>query len=305
VIGGSRAARADVLYLSNDTNPFNVEKFTGPGTGSTFTSAVNGATGIAFDTAGNLYVCNQDTNKITKTTPAGVTSTFGTTLTTSPFDLAFDSSGNLYVTGQDSSHHLIEKFTPGGVESTYHDFGSATAPAGLAFDSAGNLFVATYGSASTIEKFSPTGADLGAFTSTPGTSSNGYIDRSLAFDHAGNLYVSTQLGNTIEKFAPNGAMSVFASGGSLDNPYGLAFDSAGDLFTASLGNNEMVEFSPDGSSSSVFANSSNGVHGPQFLAITDNNGVPLPLANQSVPEPATLGLVSVAGVSLLARRRRA
>jgi streptogramin lyase len=295
-----RAGRADVVYLSNDANPFNVEKFTGPGPGSTFTSAVQGATGIAFDTSGNLYVCNQDTNKVTKTTPGGVTTTFGTTLTTSPFDLAFDSSGNLYVTGQDFSHHLIEKFTPGGVESVYHDFGSGTTPAGLAFDSSGNLFVATYGAADTIEKFSPTGVDLGAFASTPGTSSNGYISRALAFDHAGNLYVTTQLGNTIQEFAPNGTMSVFASGGSLDNPYGLAFDSEGNLFAASLGNNEIVEFSPDGSSSSVFANSTNGVHGAQFLAVTDNNGVPLPLAN--LPEPAALGAMSLA--PLLMRRRR-
>ena len=32
--------------------------------------------GLAFDTAGNLYVANAGNNTITKVTPAGVTSTF-------------------------------------------------------------------------------------------------------------------------------------------------------------------------------------------------------------------------------------
>jgi sugar lactone lactonase YvrE len=301
-------ARADVVYVSNNINPFNVEKFTSSGVGSTFATGLNGATGIAFDAAGNLYTANQSSHQITQTTPGGGTSVFTSGLaTSSPFDIAFDKSGNLYVTGQDSSDHVLEKVTPGGVASVIHDFGSSTTPAGLAFDSAGNLFIATYGSADTIEKFSSTGADLGAFASTPGTSSQGHISRSLAFDGAGNLYVTTQLNNTIWKYAPNGSKSVFASGGPLDNPYGLAFDSAGNLFTVSLGNDKIVKFSPDGSSSTVFATSANGLNGPQFLAITDDNGVPLPLANQAtatpLPSSALAGLVLLGGMGVWKSRR--
>lgn len=105
----------------------------------------------------------------------------------------------------------IERFTPDGVGSVFASTGGND-PQGLAFDSAGNLYVA-YGGTSTIERFSPDGADLGIFASSGLLGPAG-----LAFDSVGNLYVANfgSLDNTgyIERFTPDGVGSTFAAGSS-------------------------------------------------------------------------------------------
>jgi len=52
---------------------------------------------------------------------------------------------------------------------------------------------------------------------------------------ADTVFVSNAGNNTIEKFSPDGAGSVFASTG-LNIPLGLAFDNLGNLFVANYGN---------------------------------------------------------------------
>ena len=59
--------RADILYVANDGD---IEKFTSGGVGSVFAS-MNSPTGLAFDSAGNLYASNFGNFTITKLTPLG------------------------------------------------------------------------------------------------------------------------------------------------------------------------------------------------------------------------------------------
>ena len=208
-----------------------------------------------------------------------------------PGSLAFDSAGNLYV----SNPGFIEKFTPAGVGSLFATFGTK-GPVGLAFDSAGNLYVSNFDS--TIEKFTPGGV-RSLFASTGLNGPNG-----LAFDSAGNLYAANAGNNTIEKFTPAGVGSIFAGTG-LSGPAGLAFDSAGNLYAANSDNDTIVKFNPGGGIGSVFADASNGLNVPYFLAFTDDFGVPFPLPNQ-VPEPSpwVLLALSLAVLPGLSRPRR-
>jgi sugar lactone lactonase YvrE len=82
-------------------------------------------------------------------------------------------------------------------------------PIGLACDRSGNLYVAN-AETDTIEKFSPTGTDLGVFAST----GNGTGPWGLAFDSSGDLYAVTMSGGKIEEFSPTGTdLGVFASTG--------------------------------------------------------------------------------------------
>ena len=125
--------------------------------------------GITVDSAGNIYIADQNNYRIRKvdtggtvTTVAG-TGTYGcsaatglaTTLTlTYPWGLAVDPSGNLYFA--DLYCYRVRKLTPGGVISTVAGTGSAgfsgdggpaikamlNYPSGIWLDGAGDLFIA-------------------------------------------------------------------------------------------------------------------------------------------------------------------
>ena len=90
----------------------------------------------------------------------------------------------------------------------------------------------------------------------------------IAVDASGNVYVAG--GNTIYRFTPAGAMSVFAGGGSagyadgqgasalFDAPQGMAFDANGNLLVADSGNNVIRKITPGGTVSTVAGSSVEG-----------------------------------------------
>jgi sugar lactone lactonase YvrE len=82
----------------------------------------------------------------------------------------------------------------------------------------------------------------------------------LAFDSAGNLYGGDQYSGTIYKFAPDSTRSTFATG--LNNPTALACDSGNNLFEADWLSGTIYKFAPDGTRS-TFAT---GLNTPLCLA---------------------------------------
>jgi sugar lactone lactonase YvrE len=294
--------RADILYVTYETNK--VERFTPNGVGTDFgpTGFNTQPEGLAFDPAGNLYVANfgNHVNTIVKFTPGGVRTTFADELdgVNAPIGLAFDAQGRLYAAN--ARGQTIERFDVATGVGTVLTSTLPYAPTGLAFDAAGNLYIATQAN-NVIQRLTPAGA-LSAFT-TVSTLPNSLAG--LAIDGAGNLYVADANAHKIDKInLATGILSVFADAADgLDQPIGLAFDSAGDLYVANQGSNTIERFTPAGIGS-LFATT--GRNGPQYLAFTNDAGVPLIPAGPAptatpLPSPLALGLAGCLGAMLAAR----
>jgi DNA-binding beta-propeller fold protein YncE len=247
-------SRADTIYVGCALDG-TLRQFTTNGVGSIFARASLGnPKGEAFDQAGNLYVANEGFDTITKFDLNGVPSVFAVdpgdeSILGFPEGMAFDKAGNLYVANEDNN--TIEKFDTNGVPLLFAtDDGSDTilnGPEGLAFDTSSNLYVANDGGF--VEKFSPSGADLGSF----GDSSYLNSQVGLAFDKAGNLYVAGNLSANnhpaIVKIDKLGNESVFATN-VLASPNFIAFDTASNLYVANSGSsNNIVKFDTSGNGS--------------------------------------------------------
>ena len=108
-----------------------MSEVTPAGAVSTFASGFNVPDGLAFDSAGNLYVANYGNNTVSEVTPAGVVSTFASGFN-EPVGLAFD-AGNLYVANSGSntvsevSETVTVPFTLGGTAVSGTAFSGVTA----------------------------------------------------------------------------------------------------------------------------------------------------------------------------------
>jgi sugar lactone lactonase YvrE len=125
-----RTSHADILYVSNYDNPitrgqtFTILRYdsvTGSNLGTFASTGLDHPTGLAFDSAGNLYVANSGNDTIEKfTASGGILSTTGSVFASTGVGsgaqgLAFDSAGNLYVANSANNtigKHTSRAFTP-------------------------------------------------------------------------------------------------------------------------------------------------------------------------------------------------
>jgi len=187
----------------------------------------NKPSGVAVDSAEDVYVADTLNNTIRMVTSSGVVTTIAGTPGVSgsldgtgssaqfrgPQGLAIDSANNLYVA--DTNNHTIRKVVP----ST----GKVTTIAGVA------------GSAGAVDG----GAATALFNFPSG----------VAIDSTGNLYVADTDNDTIREVSPAGTVSTLAglagnSGGAdgiggaatFDSPSAVAVDSLGNVYVADTGN---------------------------------------------------------------------
>ena len=198
--------------------------------------------GVALDTAGNIYVGDNNNQTIRKITPTGVASTvaglpgvIGSVNGAGsaarfylPAGVAVDSAENIYVA--DSGNQAIRKITPAGLVSTLAGLpavhgstdgtGSAARffnPEGVTVDSAGTVYVAdTFNH--TIRKITPAGvvSTLAGLAGSEGSADGmGNAARffkpgAVAVDSAGTVYVADTTNDTIRKITPAGVVSTLA-----------------------------------------------------------------------------------------------
>jgi serine/threonine protein kinase, bacterial len=227
----------------------------GSANGSASTATFNGPSGVAVDSAGNVYVVDENNSEIRLITPAGVVSTFAGSTTighadgtgalasfTGPEGIAIDSSGNLWVT--DSGNNEIREITtPGAVVTTvagsYLTTGRANGngtsatfdePIGIAVDSSGNLYVADHNN-NEIRKISPSfavslfaGSSSGASGSANGTGNAAtfFGPFGIAIDSVGNLFVTDANNFEIRMLTPSAVVTTYAGSTTPGNVNGTA-----------------------------------------------------------------------------------
>ena len=249
------------------------------GDGGTATGAqFDQPSGVAVDTAGNLYVIDSVNRRVRKVDTAGnITTIAGNALfnfngegpaTTqflyNPQGVAVDGGGNLYVS--DNGNLRIRKVTPGGNLTTIAgngiagytgDGGPSTAAqvgdftTDVRVDSSGNLLIDDDNNGA-IREITPAG--------TISSPVSGLNPRGIAVDAAGNTYVAEENNNIVIRVDSHGAQTTIAGVGTrgfsgdggpataaqLNAPHGVALDSAGNLYITDSNNNRIRRVTPGG-----------------------------------------------------------
>jgi sugar lactone lactonase YvrE len=226
--------------------------------------------GLAFSSAGTLYVANRSTNgngAITVYpgfTGGNMAPLFfirgNVTQLSDPSMIVLDRSGTVYVTNPNTNR--IVAFASGLSQNVYPTLwieGNVTAlsqPNGIALDSNGNIFVANTGD-NAIRVYAPVStttfpANEAPLVTISGSNTGLNAPFGLAFDSLGRLWVGNQGNNTIEIFAAGAfgnTAPVFTYTGSathLNIPQQIGFDSFGELDVANMdsGSGSVEVFAP-------------------------------------------------------------
>jgi streptogramin lyase len=233
------------------------------------------------DSAGDLWIANQNTNAVVEYTPDALAATGAPTpaATVTMADssgtvaLAFDAKGNLWVVNQYAG--TINELTPSQLVTgtptpvvTIQDglHGSVSNqignnPIAMTFDAAGNLWLAQPGASNIVEytasQLTTSGSQSPAVTLSEGSpfsaSDTAFVTPyALAFDHEGNLWVAMAAGSFFE-FAPSALttsgvptarmkLTPPQSPGHDPYPVAVAFDHSGNLWFGMLAGLSVGEY---------------------------------------------------------------
>jgi YVTN family beta-propeller protein len=254
---------------------------------SFITSGLSGASNLAFDSSGNLYVSNRTNNTISKV-PAGSTTPtpFVTAGLNVPTAMIFDASGNLYVTNQGSN--TVSRVAAGTNTATPFVTTGLNRPAGLAFDADGNLYVSSFND-DTVSK-----VPAGSNTPTPFVTAGLNGPSAVALDADGNLYVTSEGSATVSRVAAgtNTAIPFVTSG--LAGAGDLAFDAAGNLYICNFDATTVSKVTAGSSTATPYV--TNGLMKPVGLAFDSSGNLYIAnFGNDTVSKVAVTTSTPVAG----------
>jgi sugar lactone lactonase YvrE len=221
--------------------------FSGDGAAAT-NAQLNTAYGVAVDASGNIYIADQNNNRVRMVNSLGVISTIAGTgfggasgdggpataaTLSAPDAVAVDASGNIYIC--DHSSNRIRKISAGiistvagGGTANPGDGGPATAaslnfPTGVAADNFGNIYIAD-GANNRIRKVNAGGiistiAGNGTvgFSGDGGPATAAMINDpiSVTLDASGNIYIVDAQNNRVREINTNSIITTIAGNGTV------------------------------------------------------------------------------------------
>ncbi len=268
--GNHRVRRVDSQGAITTVAGNGVVGFSGDG-GPAVNASLNDPTGVAVDSAGDLYIADAANDRIRKVDSNGmITTVVGTgaggfagdggpataAMLDCPTRIAFDGFDNLFIA--DQCNHRIRKVDTNGIITTVAGAGTA-------------------------------GAAFGGFSGDggPATAAQFKHPTAVTVDAGGNIYITDQLNSrirrvnragTVTTVAGTGAASYSGDGGpatsaALSTPGAVAVDAAGILYIADNVNNRIRRVGADGIITTVVGNgmaSSTGDGGPASAATVNN-----------------------------------
>ena len=232
--GGMEVDAAGNIYAADFGLDLNgggttVQKISPEGDVSVFTTGLNGASGNALDSQGNLLQSNITGGFISRISPSGAATTLTSSGINGPVGIAVDSSDNLFVAN--CGNNTIQSVTNAGVSTVFSSGTLFNCPNGITLANDGNLYVANFSNGNIIQVDDSGNASI--FATIPG-GNNGHI----LFAN-GVLYVVGRGANRIYQLSLTGSLSLIAGSGSRGHDDGSVTES-----TFSLPNDLAV--SPDG-----------------------------------------------------------
>lgn len=221
---------ANITTVAGNSTTAGLGGFSGDG-GPATSAALNSPTGVAIDSAGNLYIADYGNARIRKVDTSGTITTIagighvtasdagdgGPAISaelTDPYDVAVDSKGNVYIADQE---HIREVNSAGVISTAAHGFfgtcavspapvaGSDVAANGLAVDSGGDLFIAdkSGGCVQELETNGTLSTAAGNNSNLTGSAAAANLaPAAVALDSRGNLYIASA--STIYKVTATG-----------------------------------------------------------------------------------------------------